>query len=296
MSNHATVSIDTDIVMMRPTDTFDTNSNSESNVRQKIEGYPYYTTPPKDIIRFPYCVLQIEHEHDVDWLMDLENSPLLESVPDFSLFLHGVGTLLCDQVHVFPNWISKLEYLDIRHCDLQGSLLYPQKPLKVSITENEETSYWSSNTIATIVTTCYDEDEFPQSPISSSSSCSSLLSPVTPQGKLRRSFDSYCSFDHPTSSRSDPTNCKSCMGKILMGDSKHSLKKQPQADHPTFYSIVRDACLWCSRSSNEEKEPLLPTHKSTHSTPKKSNLTKVAAVLLSSACVISSSLYLLYIA
>lgn len=218
-----TISIDTDIIMTRP--------------------------QQQDTLRFPYCLVQIEQTKPQEWLSKLEASPMLEPVYDFSLYLHGVGILY--QVHVFPNWLSKMDTLDIRHTGYRGSLLF--------IKETHEPS-WSSDTIATIVT-CYDDDDDIKD-TSPSSSSSSLLSPVPrQQGKLRRSFDSYCSFDHPTSSRSDPTNCKSCMGKMM--NDNHRIyafrkKRDDNAECITFFSVVKDAiCRYRGHGHGGEKEPLL---------------------------------------
>lgn len=303
MDNTITVSIDRDIALMRPLDTFEPAKEkmTESNHRQMTtasDQYPYYNlTASNDITRFPYCVIQIEHgkseqqQHD-EWMKKLESSPLLEPVHDFSLFLHGVGTLYCDDVHVFPHWLAKMEFLDIRQYTYRGSLLEPPPPppapteeakedpfvASSTVSSTDDANYWSSNTIATIIT-CYDDDEeeddiFTKRPMlssSSASSCSSLLSPIQRQlpGKLRRSFDSYCSFDHPTSSRSDPTNCKSCMNKMLNSNLSHSSSRmhghyhkrrhgsKASADYPTLYTVIRDAFSWSFRRKEGEKEPLL---------------------------------------
>lgn len=273
--------------MMRPMDTFEVNkeemtkSNHRQNEQESHPHYPYYnTTCSNDITRFPYCVIQVEQrQHDnTDWLMKLESSPLLAPVHNFSLFLHGVGTLLCDQVHVFPSWLSKLEFLDIRQCTQRGKLLIQpeqEPPVVLETVSSDDANYWSSNTIATIVT-CYDDNSdegYVKSPLlsSSSSSISSLLSPTQPPfGKFRRSFDSYCSFDHPTSSKSDPTNCKSCMGRMINnshsnGDMTRLNNRHNNADCPTLYSVVRDAFRYCFGKREGEKEPLiLNNHHSTH--------------------------------
>lgn len=301
MDNTIAVSIDRDIALMRPLDTFEPAKEkmTESNHRQLTtasDQYPYYNlTASNDITRFPYCVVQIEHgkseQHLHEWIKKLESSPLLEPVHDFSLFLHGVGTLYCDDVHVFPHWLAKMEFLDIRQWTYRGSLLAPPPPpaaapieepkedpfvASSTVSSTDDANYWSSNTIATIIT-CYDDDEeeeddiFTKRPMlssSSASSCSSLLSPIQQQlpGKLRRSFDSYCSFDHPTSSRSDPTNCKSCMNKMLNNNSSRSSSRmnhkrrydsKASVDYPTLYTVIRDAFSWSFRRKEGEKEPLL---------------------------------------
>lgn len=231
-------------------------------------------------MRFPYCIVQVEQSsqpEEPDWISSFTSNAMLEPVHDFSLYLHGVGTLLYDRVHVFPSWFSKMEILDIRHTGYRGSLLFveeEEKPALASLrlpvvasrsrsSTDSDKQYWSSNTIATIVT-CY-EDEIKHvghssSPLSlsSSSSSSSLLSPVSKQeGKLRRSFDSYCSFDHPTSSKSDPTNCKSCMGKLNQEHHMFASKKTgDDTERVTFFSVLKNVIQGFHQTTGE-KEPLL---------------------------------------
>lgn len=252
-SEKVTVTIDTDITMARP--------------------------KHEDLLRFPYCVVQIEQTKPQAWLAKLEASPILEPVHDFSLYLHGVASL--HKVDVYPNWLLKLSSLDIRHTNCRGNLL-----------SKEHVTSWSSDTIATIVT-CFDEEEIKPS-LSSSSSSSSLLSPLPrQQGQLRRSFDSYCSFDHPTSSRSDPTNCKSCMGKV--NDSQRLYvfrKKRPDIAEITFFSVVKNA-IW---PYSVEKEPLLPRYKQ-ESTTGHYLMGFSRPTVITAACVFTSFIisYLLYI-
>lgn len=337
IDNTVTVSIDRDIALMRPLDTFEPAKEkmTESNHRQMTiasDQYPYYNvTASNDITRFPYCVIQIDQgkgEQNNEWLKKLESSPLLEPVHDFSLFLHGVGTLYCDDVHVFPNWLTKMEFLDLRQSTHRGNLLVvPPPPLEEAtkeepfvssstVSSTDEANYWSSNTIATIIT-CYDDDDeeeddvFLKRPMlssSSASSCSSLLSPVQPlPGKLRRSFDSYCSFDHPTSSRSDPTNCKSCMNKMLnqsrsssrMNGHYHQRRhgSKPSADYPTLYTVIRDALSWSFRRKEGEKEPLIPAvgdisryhgDEETNTTRSEQPSSTVRASIITLSCIIMS--------
>ncbi|KAG2231297.1 hypothetical protein INT48_006408 [Thamnidium elegans] len=83
----------------------------------------------KELIRFPYCIVQVEQssQPEPDWIRTFTCNAMLEPVHDFSLYLHGVGTLLDDRVHVFPSWFSKMEILDIRHTEYRGSLLFVEE-------------------------------------------------------------------------------------------------------------------------------------------------------------------------
>jgi hypothetical protein len=241
------------------------------------EEYPYYSIPSNDIIRFPYCIIQVateEQQQDTNnsVVQKLESSPMLYPVHDFSTFLHGVGSLFYDQVHVFPSWFSS-SAVNIRHITHRGSLLFTEEKVSLEETTNNSlsssTGGWSSNTIATIITT-------PTSPSlssssSSSSSTCSLLSPYDNNKKLRRSFDSYCSFDHPTSSRSDPNNCKSCMGKLILNQAYDGNRKPKvnQKEQVTFMSFMKNVIEWRNyypyNTSKCEKEPLiLPSHHHHH--------------------------------
>ncbi|KAI8091599.1 hypothetical protein BDF21DRAFT_409747 [Thamnidium elegans] len=238
---------------------------------------------------------------------------MLEPVHDFSLYLHGVGTLLDDRVHVFPSWFSKMEILDIRHTEYRGSLLFVEEEKATSESSqvvtsrsrsstNSDKQYWSSNTIATIVT-CY-EDEIkhanPSPSSSSSSSSSSLLSPVSKrEGKLRRSFDSYCSFDHPTSSKSDPTNCKSCTGKLNQEHRMFALKKtRDDTECATFLSVLKSAIRGLHLTAGE-REPLLCNKQdaATHIRHHGYFMGFSRATVITTSCVFTSFLvsYLLYI-
>lgn len=281
----------------------------------------------KDLIRFPYCIVQIEQDNSTldqrpDWIYKLTSCPMLEPVHDFSLYLHGVGTLLYDQVHVFPSWFSKMEILNIRHTEYRGSLLFTEEKLAFLEEEQQQTTnisssrstsnassdkpYWSSNTIASLGT-CHTEDlikyslpyssSSSSSSTSSSSSASSSLNHVPKQpGKLRRSFDSYCSFDHPTSSRSDPTNCKSCLGKLNKEKRVYVFKKKRNDEEcVTFFSVLKEAFLW-RYDRVGEKEPLLPVNEASIVRHQGYFMGYSRATVMTTGCVITSLMisYLLY--
>ncbi|CAO3697322.1 unnamed protein product [Rhizopus stolonifer] len=211
-TDETTIYIDTDIVMMDPTSTTD--------------------------LTFPYCLVQIMGKE----LAELHACPLLEPVYDFSVYLHGVGTLFSDKVHIYPQWLQSPLDDDLRRIPFRGDLLSAgeKKKRQHSLTINTATDSsnsaqsstintpWSSTTIATIIT-CPDDDKEVTSVyaqdtnkllvplLSHNSRRSSFRSFDTASSPLlspaRRSFDSYCTFDHPTSSRSDPSQCKNCVSR-----------------------------------------------------------------------------------
>eukprot|EP00123_Amoebidium_parasiticum_P018194 comp24129_c1_seq1/m.43808 comp24129_c1_seq1/g.43808 ORF comp24129_c1_seq1/g.43808 comp24129_c1_seq1/m.43808 type:complete len:632 (-) comp24129_c1_seq1:563-2458(-) len=77
---------------------------------------PYDNIRPSDLSRFPYAVLNVkvssEGKHP-RWVEDLMKSHLVESVPRFSPYIHGVSVLFEEKVRVFPFWLIQMEK-DIR--------------------------------------------------------------------------------------------------------------------------------------------------------------------------------------
>ncbi|PHZ13109.1 uncharacterized protein RHIMIDRAFT_237135 [Rhizopus microsporus ATCC 52813] len=245
--SRSTIYLDTNIVMVQ------LSQNETGNSILEPSKYPYENLSSHEAVRFPYCLVQIIG----DDLPELQSCCLLEPAHDFSLYLHGIGTLFSDKVHVYPKWLQNPLQDDLRRTSFRGDLLFAeekrqrrsfnQNSLRINTntvhSDSDQSSIadtpWSSTTIATIVT-CYDDDpDISQvshhsqqhldenklfAPLSNRSSrCPSLetiaTSPLlTPNSQrtfdinspllspARQSFDSSCSFDHPTSSRSDPWN------------------------------------------------------------------------------------------
>ncbi|KAJ1963907.1 hypothetical protein GGI12_001756, partial [Dipsacomyces acuminosporus] len=113
------ISLDTELSMVRE-DGFDGRSRSGDNWRRKDIGidYPFSQLPESDICRFPYAILEVKLQTQAgveppQWVEDLVNSHLVEAVPKFSKFIHGISTLLEDRVDVFPFWFSQMDR-DIR--------------------------------------------------------------------------------------------------------------------------------------------------------------------------------------
>ncbi|KAL7332702.1 hypothetical protein PS15p_201718 [Mucor circinelloides] len=289
MDHSVTISIDSDISMVRA---YTTGLSDSSD----------------GIVRFPYCVVGISTSASTDdaenqWFMKLMKCGMLMPVDGFSTYLHGVGMLFKDLPS--PDWMSvRMNDTGFEHLLIQGQTpphqhgkqgISPKSSLdSIQTTSGESNTRSSSSssssssnsssrdTIATIIT-CYDDDldeKQPQpteeSPIHTTTH-SPLLHPedgyFRQQGRsgMRRSFDSYCSFDHPSSSRSDPTNCKSCMGRMLFNEqqqptmhdgssSSHSLPIVSFEKETITFSSFLLQTFWPRKFRSFEKEPLLVQH------------------------------------
>ncbi|KAG0232183.1 vacuolar transporter chaperone [Actinomortierella wolfii] len=113
------ISLDTELTMVRE-DNFDGKRRSGDNWRRMDIGidWPFNQVPDEDICRFPYAVLEVklqtQHgQEPPEWVRELVNSHLVESVPKFSKFIHGVSTLMEDRVSLFPFWYHQMD-IDIR--------------------------------------------------------------------------------------------------------------------------------------------------------------------------------------
>ena len=308
INNSVTISIDSDIAMMRAFPTEKMENTMANSVHQQqqlssleaVDQCPYNSMRSDSFVRFPYCVIQINTstdnaENNDKWLLDLMKCSMLTPVDKFSAYLHGVGTLFKDMP--LPNWAS-ISIDDIRHESLiQGQTPQQQQQQqkqqhgittknsldsmqtttsgKSSSSSSRDTHYCSTNTIATIIT-CYDDEieekqQIQQNQVESSTVLSPLLHPQDgyrqQRNGIRRSFDSYCSFDHPTSSRSDPTNCKNCMGRMLfiehqnidMMDCNNLPTPVCEKETITFSSFLLQT-FWPRKFRSFEKEPLLAHH------------------------------------
>ncbi|KAI8083044.1 VTC domain-containing protein [Halteromyces radiatus] len=127
-----TITIDTDITMAP----YDINQVMKGTPAYQ-DDYPCITLPPNSVTRFPFAVIQINLSQDLDvfttvkssspttaslyWFKRFLSCPLLEPVQDFSLYLHGISTLLPNKAIVHPHWHKKLKW-DLRRTDNQGYL------------------------------------------------------------------------------------------------------------------------------------------------------------------------------
>ncbi|KAI7890551.1 VTC domain-containing protein [Mucor mucedo] len=113
------ISLDTELSLIRE-DNGDGVQRCGDNWRRMDIGvdYPFKQLPDSDICRFPYAVLEVKlqtqfGQEPPQWILELVNSHLVESVPKFSKFIHGCATLLEDKINVLPFWLPQME-IDIR--------------------------------------------------------------------------------------------------------------------------------------------------------------------------------------
>jgi hypothetical protein len=113
------ISLDTELTMIRE-DNLDGRKRSGDNWRRMDIGidWPFSQLPAEDIERFPYAVLEVKLQTQVgqeppEWVRELVASHLVEAVPKFSKFIHGVATLFPDRINLLPYWMPQMD-VDIR--------------------------------------------------------------------------------------------------------------------------------------------------------------------------------------
>lgn len=113
------ISLDTELTMVRE-DNFDGHDRTGGNWRRMDIGvdWPFSQLPPKDVERFPYAVLEVKLQTQLgqeppEWVRNLIGSHLVEAVPKFSKFIHGVATLLPEKIDLIPFWLPQMD-VDIR--------------------------------------------------------------------------------------------------------------------------------------------------------------------------------------
>ncbi|KAI1356368.1 vacuolar transporter chaperone 4 [Xylaria sp. FL0043] len=113
------ISLDTELTMVRE-DNLGGVRRSGDNWRRMDIGidWPFSQLPPEDVVRFPYAVLEVklqtQHgQEPPEWVRQLISSHLVEAVPKFSKFIHGVATLFPDHIKLLPYWMPQMD-VDIR--------------------------------------------------------------------------------------------------------------------------------------------------------------------------------------
>lgn len=113
------ISLDTELSMVRE-DNFDGLDRAHKNWRRMDIGvdWPFSQLPESDIERFPYAVLEVKLQTQMgqeppQWVKELVSSHLVEAVPKFSKFIHGVSSLLPERVKLIPFWLPQMD-TDIR--------------------------------------------------------------------------------------------------------------------------------------------------------------------------------------
>lgn len=112
------ISLDTELSLIREDNNGKTRSGDNWRRMDIGVDYPFKQLPESDICRFPYAVLEVKLQTHVgqeppQWVVELVNSHLVESVPKFSKFIHGCATLLEDKINVLPFWLPQMD-IDIR--------------------------------------------------------------------------------------------------------------------------------------------------------------------------------------
>jgi hypothetical protein len=112
------ISLDTELTMIRE-DNYGTNRSGQ-NWRRNDCGTiaPFSSLPKEDVVPFKYAVLEVKLQTQLgteapEWVKDLISGHLVEEVPKFSKFVHGVATLLEDKVELLPFWLPQMDK-DIR--------------------------------------------------------------------------------------------------------------------------------------------------------------------------------------
>jgi len=113
------ISLDSELTMVREDNT-DGVQRAGSNWRRMDIGvdWPFSQLPAKDVVRFPYAVLEVklqtQHgQEPPEWVRQLISSHLVEAVPKFSKFIHGVACLFPDPIKLLPYWMPQMD-VDIR--------------------------------------------------------------------------------------------------------------------------------------------------------------------------------------
>jgi SPX domain protein involved in polyphosphate accumulation len=113
------ISLDTELTMVRE-DNLDGVKRSGDNWRRMDIGidYPFSQLPPGDVVRFPYAILEVKLQTQLgqeppEWVRQLISSHLVEAVPKFSKFIHGVACMFPDRINLLPYWMPQMD-VDIR--------------------------------------------------------------------------------------------------------------------------------------------------------------------------------------
>jgi len=115
-------------------DNLDGVNRTQGNWRRNDVGidHPFKNVAAKDKELFPYAVLEVKLSTRVgetapEWVRDLINSHLVESVPKFSKFIHGCATLVPEHVDLVPFWLPQMDQ-DIRKLVSSTSRVAIERP------------------------------------------------------------------------------------------------------------------------------------------------------------------------
>lgn len=114
------ISLDTELSLVRE-DNFDGRTDRAGNNWRRMDigvDWPFKQIPASEKELFPYAVLEVKLQTAMgqeapQWVRDLVSSHLVEAVPKFSKFIHGVAALVPEKVSIVPYWYPQMD-VDIR--------------------------------------------------------------------------------------------------------------------------------------------------------------------------------------
>lgn len=82
------------------------------------DEFPFAKIPQEDVVKFKHAILEVKLQTlagnaNPAWVDELVKSHLVEEVPKFSKFIHGVCSLLESRVSLLPFWLPQMDK-DIR--------------------------------------------------------------------------------------------------------------------------------------------------------------------------------------
>ena len=114
------ISLDTELSLVREDDFDGSRNRAGDNWRRMDIGvdWPFKQIPASEKELFPYAVLEVKLQTAMgqeapQWVRDLVSSHLVEAVPKFSKFIHGVASLVPEKVKIVPYWYPQMG-IDIR--------------------------------------------------------------------------------------------------------------------------------------------------------------------------------------
>ncbi|KAG2219768.1 hypothetical protein INT45_008599 [Circinella minor] len=76
--------------------------------------YPFPKLPSSEINRYPYATFEIKLDlpsgtPEPEWIVDLEESGILEEAHHFSKFVHGIALIFDTRVALLPYWLAQID-------------------------------------------------------------------------------------------------------------------------------------------------------------------------------------------
>lgn len=112
------ISLDTELSLIREDNSGTTRAGGNWRRTDIGTDWPFPQLAEGDICRFPYAILEVKLQTQYGaeppvWVQRLIESHLVEAVPKFSKYIHGVATLMEDKVSLLPFWLPQMD-VDIR--------------------------------------------------------------------------------------------------------------------------------------------------------------------------------------